>query len=97
MRMMHPERSPSSSANTEASDSTAVNQTVIQSEHRSLALLVTLCVLTGMSLMGTAWAINMAYRAQERADLAQLEVESFKNVLHAAKLPTSAHLPGESP
>lgn len=73
------------------------SQQIVQVEHRSLPLIITLCILTGASLMGTAWAINMAYRAQERADLLQLEVESFKNVLHAANLPTSAHLSGESP
>jgi hypothetical protein len=89
--------STSGSATSSAPSSTAVNQQVIQAEQGVPALIITLCVLTGMSLMGAAWAINMAYRAQERADLAQLEVESFKNVLHAAKLPTSAHLPGESP
>jgi hypothetical protein len=64
---------------------------------RLLPLIILFCVLTGASLIGTAWSINMAYRAQERADLLQLEVESFKNVLHAAKLPTSAHLHGEAP
>ena len=42
-------------------------------------------------------ARDEAARAQTRADLAQLEVESFKNVLHAARLPSSAHLEGESP
>jgi hypothetical protein len=64
---------------------------------RLLPLMVTLCVLAGLCLMGTAWAIATAFRAQERTDLLQLEVESFKNVLHANKLPTAAHLPGELP
>jgi hypothetical protein len=54
-------------------------------------------VLSGLSLGVAMWARAEAQRAQTRADLAQLEVESFKNVLHAADLPTSAHLPGEHP
>jgi hypothetical protein len=62
-----------------------------------LSLMVTLCVLAGLALMGAAWAIHEASRAQVRADLAQLEVESFKNVLHSLNLPTNRHLPGESP
>jgi hypothetical protein len=61
------------------------------------ALNLLLCVLTGLSLMGTAWAIHESKRAQTRADIAELEVESFKNVLHSRGLPTAAHLPGESP
>ena len=54
-------------------------------------------VLSGIALGVAFGAQREADRAQQRADLAQLEVESFKNVLHAARLPTSAHLPGESP
>jgi hypothetical protein len=53
--------------------------------------------VAGLALGVAFWALGEAGRAQQRADLAQLEVESFKNVLHAAHLPTSAHLPGESP
>lgn len=53
--------------------------------------------VSGISLGVAFWALRQADYAQQRADLAQLEVESFKNVLHAANLPTSAHLPGESP
>ena len=54
-------------------------------------------VLAGMSFMGTIWSIHEATRAQTRADLLQLEVESFKNVLHEHHLPTTSHLPGEAP
>ena len=54
-------------------------------------------VLAGMSFMGTVWSIHEATRAQTRADLLQLEVESFKNVLHSRGLPTHQHLEGESP
>lgn len=71
---------------------------VIQVEtSRYAPLLIVLCVLVGLTFMGAAWAIHEAKRAQTRADVLQLEVESFKNVLHANNLPTSAHLPGESP
>jgi hypothetical protein len=62
-----------------------------------VSLLATLCVLAGIALMGAIAAMWIASRASTRADLAALEVESFKNVLHAHNLPTSAHLPGESP
>lgn len=54
-------------------------------------------VLSGLSLGLAVWACDKAARSEQRADLAQLEVESFKNVLHAARLPTAAHLEGESP
>lgn len=77
-----------------APGSNSINQ--IEST-RSLPLIIVLCVLVGLSLGSAAWSLSMAFRAQERADLLQLEVESFKNVLHANKLPTSAHLPGELP
>lgn len=73
------------------------NAVITVESHRFLPIIMVLCVLVGLSIMGAVWAISMAFRAQERADLLQLEVESFKNVLHANKLPTSAHLPGESP
>lgn len=75
---------------------------VIQLESsRLVPLLVALAcvglVMSGLSFGLACWALRESDRAQHRADLAQLEVESFKNVLHAAHLPTSAHLPGESP
>jgi hypothetical protein len=54
-------------------------------------------VLAGLALGVAFWARDEARRAEMRADQLQLEVESFKNVLHAAHLPTAAHLPGESP
>jgi uncharacterized protein HemX len=54
-------------------------------------------VLAGLALGVALWARDQADRAEMRADQLQLEVESFKNVLHAAKLPAAAHLPGESP
>lgn len=60
-------------------------------------IIAVLCVLVGLCLMGTVWAIHEANRASTRADLAELEVESFKNVLHSRGMPTSAHLEGESP
>ena len=69
--------------------------------NRLVPTLVALCavglVLAGLALGVAFWALREADRAQMRADLLQLEVESFKNVLHAARLPTSAHLPGEHP
>jgi hypothetical protein len=73
------------------------NAVITVESHRFLPIIMVLCVLIGLSIMGTAWAISMAFRAQERADLLQLEVESFKNVLHKHGLPTAAHLEGESP
>ena len=60
-------------------------------------IIAVLCVLIGLCLMGTAWAIHEATRASTRADLAELEVESFKNVLHSRGMPTSEHLQGEKP
>lgn len=54
-------------------------------------------ILACMSFMGTMWALDKAGRAETRADLAEVEVESFKNVLHSRGLPTAAHLEGESP
>jgi hypothetical protein len=51
------------------------------------------CFATGVALDSK----DHADRQERRADQLQLEVESFKNVLHAANLPTAAHLPGESP
>jgi hypothetical protein len=53
--------------------------------------------IAGLALGVALWARDEADRAEMRADQLQLEVESFKNVLHAAGLPTAAHLPGESP
>lgn len=63
-------------------------------------LLIVALVAIGVSCFAVGVALDArdhAARQERRADLLQLEVESFKNVLHAAKLPTSAHLPGESP
>ncbi len=84
-----------------------VTQTNIES-NRLVPTLVALAaaglVLSGLAFGMAIWAGNKAdvandraRRAETRADLAELEVESFQNVLHAAHLPTSAHLPGESP
>jgi hypothetical protein len=70
---------------------------LIQVEARQTPLLIVICLLCGLALMGAMWAISEARRAQTRADLAQLEVESFKNVLHSLHLPTNTHLPGEKP
>lgn len=75
---------------------------VLQYESNRLVPLLVALAAIGMVLSGVAFgvavgALREADRAQHRADLAQLEVESFKNVLHAARLPTAAHLPGESP
>lgn len=63
-------------------------------------LLTTTLLATGLSCLSVGIAIDArghADRQERRADQLQLEVESFKNVLHAARLPTAAHLPGESP
>ena len=53
--------------------------------------------MAGLSVGVALDARDHANRQERRADMLQLEVESFKNVLHAANLPTAAHLPGESP
>jgi len=63
----------------------------------TLPLLMIICFMTGVCTAGTIAFGYIAWRAEERADLLQLEVESFKNVLHAHQLPTAVHLPGESP
>lgn len=63
-----------------------------------LLLIATLAAGLAAFAVGVALdARDHAVRQERRADLLQLEVESFKNVLHAHKLPTAAHLPGESP
>lgn len=63
----------------------------------TLPMVMALCFVAGMNLMGTMAFAYIALRAEKRADILQLEVESFKNVLHQNGLPTAAHLPGESP
>lgn len=75
---------------------------VIQVESSKLlvpifAVTLIACLLSGLAFAFAISARDEARRAQMRADQLQLEVESFKNVLHAHKLPTWAHLPGESP
>lgn len=65
--------------------------------HITLPVLMTLCFLCGTCFVGVVGFGFIALRAETRCDLAQLEVESFKNVLHAHNLPTAVHLPGESP
>lgn len=62
-----------------------------------LAMTLVAVLVAGMAYVKAEAATERAAYAEERADLAQLEVESFKNVLHAYKLPTTVHLPGESP
>jgi hypothetical protein len=69
-------------------------------KHLLPALLVLALLATGLAGFAVGVALDArdhANRQERRADLLQLEVESFKNVLHAHRLPTAAHLPGESP
>lgn len=62
-----------------------------------LLLALLSCLISGVALGFAMWSKAESSRAQVRADVLQYEVESFKNVLHAHKLPTAEHLPGESP
>lgn len=63
----------------------------------TMPVLLMLCFVAGVNFMGMVAFAFIAAKADRRADVLQLEVESFKNVLHQNGLPTAAHLPGESP
>jgi hypothetical protein len=66
-------------------------------DNAAMPLTILAVVLSCMSFIGMFWALSEAKRASTRADLAELEVESFKNVLHSRGMPTSVHLEGEKP
>lgn len=81
----------------EASRENAHEQHVVVNGNTGLVISILALVFAALCLGIALWAKAESARAQTRADLLQVEVESFKNVLHAYNLPTTAHLKGESP
>jgi hypothetical protein len=60
-----------------------------------MALMVVLCVLSGMALMGAAWAILDSRNSRMETRLLQVKVEGFENALWAAKIDPTPHLKGQ--
>jgi hypothetical protein len=58
-------------------------------------LIVLLCVLVGLSLGVSCWALSYADKARMEARILQVKVEGFENALHAHGLDPNPHLPGE--
>jgi hypothetical protein len=60
-----------------------------------LSILITLCILAGIAVMGTAWAIHSANQSRMETRLLQVKVEGFENALWAAKIDPTPHLKGQ--
>lgn len=60
-----------------------------------ISLLVTLCILVGLCVMGTAWAIYSANQSRMETRVLQIKVEGFENALWAAKIDPAPHLRGQ--
>lgn len=69
---------------------------VIQVEStKALPLIVTLCVLVGLALGVSFWALSYADKARMESRILQVKVEGFENAMHAHGLNPNPHLPGE--
>ena len=60
-----------------------------------MSLIVTLCVLVGLSLGVACWALSYADKARMEARVLQVKVEGFENALHAHGLDPHPHLKGQ--
>lgn len=60
-----------------------------------LSLIVTLCVLVGLSLGVACWALAYADKARMESRILQVKVEGFEKALWAAKIDPNPHLPGQ--
>jgi hypothetical protein len=62
-----------------------------------LPLIMVLCVLVGLSLGVSLWALSYADKARMESRLLQVKVEGFENALHARGIDPNPHLPGDLP
>lgn len=69
---------------------------VIQIEStKALPLIMVLCVLVGVSLGISLWALSYADKARMESRILQVKVEGFEKALWAAKIDPNPHLPGQ--
>lgn len=58
-------------------------------------LIALLCVLVGLSLGVSMWALSYADKARMEARILQVKVEGFENALHAHGIDPDPHLRGQ--
>lgn len=62
-----------------------------------LPLLIVLCVLVGMSIVFSLWALQRAEAAEKQALVAKLRTEGFTRALIAKGIDPYPHLEGDDP
>ena len=62
---------------------------------RMMPIMIVVCVLVGLSLGVSAWALSYADKARMEARILQVKVEGFENALHAQGIDPNPHLKGE--
>lgn len=81
-------------------DATADNrsaQVIMVESSKALPLVVTLCVLVGLSLGLSCWALSRADDAERQAVIAKMRTEGFTRALISKGIDPYPHIKGEDP